>query len=123
MKMFRAPAAGAAFIFLAAAAFAQQPRITNAKAETRAISGGLDAAISSIQGETGSQAVWAGYETPMIPARYGRRQMCCGNNYVNGNLVDCGSCSLESNHGSNVMESDGPDSRAGISGGTVKLEG
>ncbi|HET9401916.1 MAG TPA: HEAT repeat domain-containing protein [Candidatus Acidoferrales bacterium] len=123
MKSIRAFAVGAAWVLAAFAAAAQQPRITNAKAETHAVSGTLDATVSSIQGEAGSQAVWVGYETPMIPARSGHRQMCCGQNFVNGHLVDCGGCSLETNRGSNVTESDGPDSRAGISGGTVKLEG
>lgn len=123
MKSIRAFAVSALFIFAASAVLAQQPRITNAKAETRAVSGSLEASVASIQGEAGSQAVWVGYETPMIPARSGRRQMCCGNTYINGNLVNCSGCALETNHGSNVTESDGSDSRAGISGGTVKLEG
>jgi len=121
MKTIRAVQAIAVALLAAAPVLAQQPQITNGKVETRAVSGTLDAAVTALEGEGG--VLWVGYETPMIPSRHGSRQMCCGNSYVNGNLVDCGSCSLETNHGTNVTENDGPNTRAGVSGGTVRLEG
>jgi hypothetical protein len=65
--------------------FAQQPRVENARMETRAVSGGLE---STLRGMVGAQTApaWIGYSVPMVA---GEQQMCCWNNNVM-----CG-CSLE----------------------------
>lgn len=84
--------------------FAQQPRIENARVETQAISGGLDAAFRAILAEQ-TGPVWVGYSEPMISAR---EQMCCWNDDGRGCLLEPG------------QRSDGPRSSANE---TVKLEG
>jgi len=78
-------AAGLACMALAAAAgFAQQPRVTNARMETRAAQG-LEAEFRKIEAGSNTPA-WIGYAEPAAP---GDRQMCC---YQNG--AACG-CALE----------------------------
>lgn len=66
-------------------ALAQQPRVQNARLETRAVSGGLQSTFTNIQNAQSSPA-WVGYSVPIVK---GDRQMCCWNN----NIM-CG-CSLE----------------------------
>lgn len=74
--------------FAAACALAQQPRVENAKFETRQVAGGLASTMNGIV-KAQSSAAWVGYAVPMVK---GDRQMCCWNNgYV------CG-CSLEGNN-------------------------
>jgi hypothetical protein len=68
-----------------AAAFAQQPRVENARMETRAVSGGLESTFRGILAAQSAPA-WIGYSVPIIK---GDRQMCCWNDNVK-----CG-CSLE----------------------------
>ena len=65
-----------------------QPRLQNARLETRAVSGTLDAAFRGIVAAQTAPA-WIGYAAPQIP---GDRQMCCFNT-VNG--VNYYGCSLE----------------------------
>ncbi len=60
------------FAAMAAAAFAQQPDIENARIETRAVSGNLESTMNSIVASQTS-AVWVGYSVPVIP---GERQVC-----------------------------------------------
>jgi hypothetical protein len=67
-----------------ATALAQQPRVVNARMETRAVAGGLEATYQSMLSAQSSPA-WAGYAVPILK---GDRQMCCWNNSVMG-------CSLE----------------------------
>jgi HEAT repeat protein len=96
-----------ACICLAATALvAQQPRVENAKFETRQVSGSLAATMNGVLTAQASPA-WVGYAVPIVK---GDRQMCCSNNgYV------CG-CSLE---GPNRNEGGGV-----VSGGSpVRLEG
>lgn len=88
-----------------AAVWAQQPRVENARMETRAVSGGLDSTFRGILAAQSSPA-WIGYSVPMIA---GDHQMCCWNNNVM-----CG-CSLEPRNG---------DQSFTVSNNqTVKLEG
>ena len=88
-----------------AAALAQQPRVENARMETRAVAGGLDSTFRGIVAAQSSPA-WIGYSVPMIA---GEHQMCCWNNNVM-----CG-CSLEPRNG---------DQSFTVSNNqTVKLEG
>jgi HEAT repeat protein len=118
-KSLRWLAASAAIAALAGVASAQQPNFANAKVESRAISGTLDATISSISSSE-SSASWVAYGVPMIPARDGEhREMCCWSHYDNDSSNNC-TCDLEnhSNEGINMREDD-----RGANGGTVKLEG
>ncbi len=97
----------AAFIYgfgATACALAQQPRISNAKLETRQAGGGLEAAMNAIMAAQAAPA-WIGYAVPIVP---GDRQMCCSN----GN---CCGCSLE---GRNQIEGS-----VATGGSPVKLEG
>jgi HEAT repeats len=97
-----------AFVVISLAAIAslkaQQPQIQNARVETRAVAGGLDATLRSIQNAQ-SSAAWVGYAVPIVA---GDRQMCCWNNNSRG-------CFLEpsvNDRGVNVANT-----------GPVKLEG
>jgi len=88
----------------AVCALAQQPRIQNAKTETRQVTGGLEPTMKAILAAQTAPA-WAGYAVPIV---HGDRNMCC---YNNG--YACG-CSLE---GRNQAEGNIN------SGNSVKLEG
>src|SRR2546423_3597069 len=67
---------------------AQQPRVSNARIETRAISGSLEAEMRRLIASQ-TAAAWAGYTVPMIA---GTREMCCWNSDR-----CCGGCTLERN--------------------------
>ena len=83
---------------------AQQPQVQNAKVETRAVAGGLEATLRAIQSAQ-STPVWVGYAVPIVP---GDRQSCCWNNNSRG-------CFLEPND---------YDRRViGVAAQPVKLEG
>ncbi len=85
-------------------ALAQQPNVQNARMETRAVAGGLEAALRAIvSGQTAP--AWVGYAVPILP---GDRQMCCWNDSVRG-------CFLEPRSGG--------DRTIVVSNQTVKLEG
>jgi hypothetical protein len=119
MKSFQVFAGFAALLLSASLAAAQLPNFTNAKVETRAISGSLDATISAIASSE-SAPLWLAYSIPMIPSRDGEhREMCCWSHYDHGESNNC-SCELEnhSNEGMNIS-----DAGHGANGGTVKLEG
>ena len=62
----------------------QQPRVQNARMETRAAAGGLDAMLRAIVNAQSSPA-WVGYAVPIIP---GDRQMCCWDNSVRGCFLE-----------------------------------
>ena len=69
-----------AVLFLVSlAAFAQQPRVQNARLETRAVPpGGLESTFRAVLSAQSSPA-WAGYTVPIVA---GDRQSCCWNNNV-----------------------------------------
>ena len=84
----------AALITLAAAsiALAQQPRIANAKLETKALTAGLDREFHAIiAAENG--AAWIGYAVRAVP---GDHQMCCYSSFEDGaGNRCCRGCALE----------------------------
>ena len=83
---------------------AQQPQVQNAKVETRAVAGGLEATLRTIQSAQ-STPVWVGYAVPIVA---GDRQSCCWNNNSRG-------CFLEpSDYDRRVI---------GVTAQPVKLEG
>jgi HEAT repeat protein len=84
--------------------------VENAKVESRALAGPLDAAFRGITGQA-EKPEWVGYSVAQIP---GQRTVCCGN-YQGGDWENCGTCQLEKDH-------DGDDVTK-HSDGTVKLEG
>jgi hypothetical protein len=84
-----------------------QPRLQNAKVESRAVSGPLDAAFKAIVNAQTSPA-WIAYAAPQIP---GDRMSCC---FYSNNGVSWQGCSLEPNQGNVAF---------GPSSGTVRLEG
>lgn len=63
----------------AAGLFAQQPQVQNAKVETRAAQGSLEAQFRQL----GSGPYWAGYTEPIIPGRHGDMCWSNGNNGFN----------------------------------------
>lgn len=91
-----------------AQAAADMPRIENAKVETRAVTGSLDAAFRDLVGKA-DQSEWVGYSVDQI---VGERGVCCDNYGSDGN---CGTCRLEKEPG-------GAGGTTPTSG-TVKLEG
>jgi hypothetical protein len=93
----------AAIFASAVSLLAQQPRISNARLETRAVSGGLEGTFRAILNAQAS-AAWVGYAEPMIP---GDRKSCCWD--------DGGGCSLERHAGDRGVTLAAPQ--------TVKLEG
>jgi HEAT repeat protein len=82
----------------------QQPHLQNARLETRAAAGGLEATLRSIVNAQSSPA-WVGYAVPIIP---GDRQMCCWNDNARG-------CFLEPSSNDRTI--------VVLSNQTVKLEG
>lgn len=116
MRMLRTILLGQLFlvalVFVAAAPCAPQnapaPRIENAKLETRAVSGTLDATLRGLTAQA-DKPEWIGYAVDQIA---GERGVCCGNYRDDGG---CGTCNLEKDH-------DGTTSTT-QKGGTVALEG
>ena len=100
----------AALIGACAATLVAQPapKLQNAKVETRAVSGSLDATVRAIVAAHDDPA-WIGYTEPAVP---GDRQMCCFNS-ING--VASFGCSLEPSQGNIVFPAD--------TNGVVRLEG
>lgn len=82
---------------------AQQPRIANARLETRAVSGGLEGTLRAIL-VAQAAAAWVGYAEPIVP---GERRSCCWN--------EGGGCALEPRAGDRGVTVASPQ--------TVKLEG
>ncbi len=66
------------------AALAQQPRVSNARMETRAVAGGLESTFRAILSSQATPA-WAGYAVPIVA---GDRQTCCWNNNVMGCFLE-----------------------------------
>jgi len=77
----------AAIFAIVTSAFAQ-PRVSNAKLETRAVPGSLDAEFRAIENQQTGPA-WIAYSAPAIP---GESSMCCWNT---SNGVTCQGCMLE----------------------------
>ncbi|MFQ5694510.1 MAG: HEAT repeat domain-containing protein [Terriglobia bacterium] len=71
-------------------AAAQQPRIANARLETRSAASGLQATVRAIV-ERKQEPAWIGYAVPMIP---GEHRMCC-----HDSSDCCGGCRLEGGSG------------------------
>jgi hypothetical protein len=97
-------------IVAAGLAFAQQPNIQNAKLETRSAAGGLQSQVDSIARQ--GSAAWIAWTVPSVK---GENNMCCYNNYNDGNLSSCG-CGLETHGSVNITGGNGPNN-------PVKLEG
>jgi hypothetical protein len=62
----------------------QQPHVQNARIETRAAAGGLEATFRAIVNGQSAPA-WIGYAVPIIP---GDPQMCCWNNSARGCFLE-----------------------------------
>jgi HEAT repeat protein len=91
---------------------AQEPRFSNAKAQSRSAAAGLEREFRGIVAAQESPA-WIGYSVPVL----GEHQMCCWNStdsYRNAGGC-CGGCRLEGSNGVSFSNSD--ENRS------VKLEG
>src|SRR5579864_656396 len=72
---------------------AQEPRLTNAKLETRAVTSGLDREFHAIASAESGPA-WIGYAVRAVP---GEHQMCCYSSFEDGaGNRCCRGCALES---------------------------
>jgi hypothetical protein len=91
---------------------AEAPRITNAKLETRQLSGPMDAAMRELT-QHADTAQWVGYGVGQIA---GEHSMCCWNYGESNHDGNCGTCRLESDN-----QSTGTRSKS--SSTTVELEG
>ena len=88
-----------ATLFLATAASAQPPRLTNGKVTTQAAGSPLSQSFRTLVGAQ-SDVAWVGYSVPVVD---GERTMCCfdsnnGTTFVNGvsnGRYCCGACRLE----------------------------
>lgn len=80
-------------LFGAAAVEAQQPRLTNARLETRSAAGGLDKEFQSIV-QSHADSAWMGYAVKTTP---GERNSCC---YSSERC--CGGCALEGGRASST---------------------
>lgn len=99
----------------AAAAGAQQPRVINARVETRAAAPSLDATFRGLL-KSQTAPAWVAYAAPMNSAD---RTMCCGT-WSNGYQRDS-CCRLERENGFNITS--GEDRKGATASGTVRLEG
>jgi hypothetical protein len=71
---------------------AQQPRITNAKFEARAVTSGLEREVQTIAAAQSGPA-WVGYAVRAVP---GQHQMCCYSSFEDGaGNRCCRGCALE----------------------------
>lgn len=95
-----------------ASASADMPRIENAKLETKAVAGSLDATFRELLAKA-EKPEWVGYSVYQIA---GEQNVCCGN-YSDSN--GCGTCNLENDHHWTSGTTKGDNQ----TGGTVKLEG
>src|SRR5260370_41742392 len=103
-----------AVLFLVAAAslaWAQQPRITTAKFDARAVTSGLEREFQSMAAAESGPA-WIGYAVRAVP---GEHQMCCYSSFEDGGGNRCcRGCGLEGVHGGTTTVSPAP--------GPVQLE-
>lgn len=109
---------GGLMLATALPATAQQPRVVNAKMQTRSAVAGLEKEFRALLSAQAEPA-WMGYAVPMIA---GQHEMCCyssGDEFTRASGC-CGPCRLESSRDINVSTDEHSDSG---SLGTVKLEG
>ena len=90
----------------------EMPRVENAQAEKRAVTGSLDATLRGILVQA-EKPEWVGYSVDDIS---GDRSMCCGN-WNDG--AGCGTCRLENDHNWTSGSTKGDNQASGA----VKLEG
>ena len=112
MKKIQLGKTAIAVLMLAASLAAQEPRLTNAKVQSRSAAAGLEREFRGIVGAQESPA-WIGYSVSVL----GEHHMCCWNSvdsYRNSGGC-CGGCNLEGRN--EVTYSNSDDDRS------VKLEG
>jgi len=85
---------------IASTCAAQQPRVANAKTETRSAASGLEREFHSLV-QNQKQPAWIGYAAPVAP---GNRQLCCCDSSRMG--VVRGGCALEGDHSFSMNSSD-----------------
>ena len=97
----------------AVASPADQPRIENAKLETRGVNGNLETTIRDLAAQADSP-LWIGYSVPQVE---GERYSCCSNYSDDSN--SCGTCRLEKEDGARISSGSGGSGGSG----SIKLEG
>lgn len=107
----RACPAATALLLLATACFAQQPRLSHAKLQTRAVTAGLEREFQTIAAAESGPA-WIGYAVRAVP---GEHHMCCYSSFEDGaGNRCCRGCGLEGARGSTTIPAAAP--------GPVQLE-
>jgi len=93
-------------VAVASLVLAQQPRLTNAKLETRPVTAGLDQEFHAIVA-TGNGPAWIGYAVRAVP---GEHQMCCYSSFEDGaGNRCCRGCGLEqARSGVTISNAPGP---------------
>ncbi len=93
-------------VAVASLALAQQPRLTNAKLETRPVTAGLDQEFHAIAA-AGNGPAWIGYAVRAVP---GEHQMCCYSSFEDGaGNRCCRGCALEqARSGVTISNAPGP---------------
>jgi hypothetical protein len=77
----------------ASSALADEPSVTNAQLETRAVAGSLTATTQQLVQES-AKPFWIGYIVEKVA---GQRSICCGDHGDDGG-IGCGTCTLENEH-------------------------
>ncbi|HYL09398.1 MAG TPA: HEAT repeat domain-containing protein [Candidatus Acidoferrales bacterium] len=90
-----------------------QPRVVNAKLETRAVQGPLESDFRALVARTPGPA-WIAYAVPEVP---GDRTMCCGM-YSDGMAYGCGRCRRESGSDNGISISSSDSHRVNLEGGS-----
>jgi HEAT repeat protein len=87
------------FLAAAAVAIAQQPRLANARFETRPVTAGLEPEFQALVSAAAGPE-WIGYAIRAVP---GEHQMCCYSSFEDGSGARCcRGCALEGVHGKAV---------------------
>jgi hypothetical protein len=111
-SLSRAAAASAMLLIAAALVHAQQPRISNARLQTRQLVVGLEREVRTVADEASGPA-WIGYAVPAVP---GEHHLCCSESMaIAGRQQACDGCHLEGGAGTTSLGSG--------QGGPVMLEG
>jgi len=111
-RLYRSILVIACVLGCAAAARADQPKITNARLETRSAADGLDRTYRSFLSAQ-SEPGWLAYSVAAIPGHY---PLCCSDGWSDDDRESCGRCSLESDRDTNHTVS-------GSGSGVEHLEG
>ena len=91
---------------------ADQPRVVNAKVETRALQGPLESGFGALVSRT-QAPTWVGYSVPEVA---GDRTICCGDFMNDDSSFRCGRCRLEGRNDEGVSMNSNDRQRVELEG-------